>query len=328
MDLIINQIHPASMIAIAVMIGGLVIAYMKKWMMTYALIITNFIVFVLSFLFMIQTPSGSISWVVVDLGFRPAFLSVSQIPQLYTLFTSMFVHSGFLHIFGNMLVFFFIGMAFEQRVGWSKFLFIYLLTGLCGTLTHSVFNLGSTIPLVGASGAIFGIMGAFAFSYPRDEVVMPIPLGFIMVLRRIKVVYAVLIFAAIETVIVLVGTQSNTAHLAHLGGLVGGVIIAALILKREGQQTIQDSTGNIKIVQQNYNELNPPRYQLSNLEPLATTPELRSMLDRIKQETVPQVKDIWIDHLIEKASCPRCRHSLNHVNRKIWCEQCGFKTNY
>ena len=152
----ILALSPISIIAIIIMIGGLIAAYVKKWMMTYALIITNFIVFVLTLF------SGDT--IIQQLGFRPFFLSVEGIPYIYTLFTSMFVHSGFLHIFGNMLVFFFIGMAFEQRVGWSKFLIIYLLTGVLGSLTHSVLILGSPIPLVGASGAIFGIMGAFAYA--------------------------------------------------------------------------------------------------------------------------------------------------------------------
>ena len=327
MDIVISQIHPASIIAIAVMIGGLVVAYYKKWMITYALIITNFIVFVLSFIFIIQTPLGSISQLVVDLGFRPAFLSINQFPQLYTLFTSMFVHSGFLHIFGNMLVFFFIGMAFEQRVGWSKFLLIYLITGLCGTLTHSVFNLGSNIPLVGASGAIFGIMGAFAYSYPRDEVVMPIPLGFIMVFRRIKVMYAVLIFAAIETVIVLIGSQDNTAHLAHLGGLVGGVIIAAIVLKKNKQNPSNQKQYGQTVQPSFINNQSPP-YHFASLEKLAITPELQSMLNRIKQETVPQVRDIWTEHFIEKAMCPNCQHQLHHFNRKIYCKNCGFQSTF
>ncbi len=327
MDIIINQIHPASIIAIAVMIGGLITAYYKKWMITYALIITNFIVFVLSFLFVIQTPYGSISQLVVDLGFRPAYLSINQFPQLYTLFTSMFVHSGFLHIFGNMLVFFFIGMAFEQRIGWNKFLLIYLITGLCGTLTHTVFNLGSTIPLVGASGAIFGIMGAFAYAYPRDEVVMPIPLGFIMVFRRIKVMYAVLIFAALETFIVLIGSQDNTAHLAHLGGLVGGVIIAAILLKKDKQSPSSQQQHGQRIQPSYIRDQSPP-YHFATLEKLATTSELQSMLNRIKQETVPQVRDIWTEHFIEKAICPNCQHQLHHFNRKIYCEHCGFQTKY
>lgn len=315
----ILPLSPISLIAIAIMIGGIIVSYMKKWLMTYALIITNFIVFVISLIYQ-QT-------IIQQLGFRPIYLTPELFPQIYTLFTSMFVHSGFLHIFGNMLIFFFIGMAFEQRIGWSRFLIIYLITGVGGALTHSLLNFGSIIPLVGASGAIFGIMGAFAFSYPNDEVVMPIPLGFIMVFRRIRVVYAVLIFAAIETVIVLVGTQDNTAHFAHIGGLVAGVILAALLIKRDSSSpssyTSGQQTYTINVQQQ------PKRpYDFSNLSTLATTPQLQQRLQRVRDETVPQVQNAWIENFIEKVDCPVCHHKLKHFNRKIWCDNCDFSTTY
>lgn len=309
-----------SIIAIAVMIGGIVASYIKKWMMTYALIITNFIVFVITLLF--QTT------IINQLGFRPIYLTVELFPQMYTLFTSMFVHSGFLHIFGNMLIFFFIGMAFEQRIGWSRFLIIYLVTGVCGALSHSIFNLGSITPLVGASGAIFGIMGAFAFSYPNDEVVMPIPLGFIMVFRRIRVVYAVLIFAAIETVIVLVGTQSNTAHIAHIGGLVSGVVVAALLINRGTTSSSSSYSSRSQPYTINVTQQTRKPYDFSTLSTLATTPDLQQLLHKVKVETVPQVQDVWLEHFIEKASCPVCNHQLKHFNRKIWCDNCNYSTTY
>ena len=111
MDIVILPISLVSIIAICVIIGTLVIAYAKKLLITYALIFANFIVFVISAIF----PE-----VIYDLGFRPIYLSPEFIPQLYTLFTSMFIHGGFLHIIGNMMVFFFVGMAFEQRIGWKK----------------------------------------------------------------------------------------------------------------------------------------------------------------------------------------------------------------
>ena len=320
----ILPLNIVSVIAIAVMIGGILAAYVKKWMMTYALIITNFVVFIITLVF--QTT------IINELGFRPIYLTPELFPQIYTLFTSMFVHSGFLHIFGNMLVFFFIGMAFEQRIGWKNFIVIYLITGVGGALTHSIFNLGSLTPLVGASGAIFGIMGAFAYSYPNDEVVMPIPLGFIMVFRRIRVVYAVLIFAALETVIAwwesYTGSMSSTAHLAHIGGILTGVIIAALLLKRQtSRPSISYSSG-----QQPYTinvSQKPQRpYDFSKLSTLATTPNLQQLLNKVRVETVPQVQDVWIDHFIEKAHCPNCHQSLKHFNRKIWCDHCGYSMTY
>jgi membrane associated rhomboid family serine protease len=302
------------------MIGTLIFAYFKKWMMTYALIVANFVVFILSTVFTLQTVFGSVSVIIWDLGFRPVYLSVEYSPQLYTLFTSMFVHGGFAHIFGNMLIFFFIGLPFERRIGWKNFLIIYLLTGVCGTLTHSLLNLGSSTILIGASGAIFGIMGAFAFAYPRDEVVMPIGIG-IMFLTRIKVIYAVIFFAAVETFIVWLDVKDTTAHFAHLGGLIGGVILAALLIRRQKTDTEPGRTIY-------YDSHTPPKIDFSNLKKLATSPELKEELKSIEKETVPQVRDVWLEHFLDKTKCPKCGKSLNHFDKKIWCENCDFKTNY
>lgn len=301
------------------MVVAIVIAYVKKLMITYAIIIANLIIFFLSFIFEKE--------IIGDLGFRPAYLSAQYFPNIYTLFTSMFVHSGFFHIFGNMFVFFFMGMAFEQRIGAKKFLIIFLITGVCGALTHSLLNIGSYTVLVGASGAIFGIMGAFAYSYPRDEVVMPVPIG-IMFIMRIKVIYATIIFAAMETLIVwgesLGGVMDNTAHFAHLGGLVSGAILAALIIKtradKENPQGTMQYNSNIKQKSKKFNFV--------NLEELTETKEQKEMLKRIESETVPQVREIWLEHFLEKAKCPKCKKPLNSFEGKIWCEGCDFKTDY
>ena len=130
MDIVVLEIDLVSVLAIGIMIGSLVVAYVKKWMMTYALMVANFAVFVLSIIFYKQTFLGGVSVIIWDLGFRPIYLSIEYSPQIYTLFTSMFVHGGFAHIIGNMIIFFFLGMAFEQRIGAKKFLIIYLITGV------------------------------------------------------------------------------------------------------------------------------------------------------------------------------------------------------
>ena len=324
MNIIIQPIDIISLISIIIMIGTLLIAYLKKWMMTYALIIANFIVFILTLVFTINISNfGNVSIIILELSFRPEYLSFENLPQLYTLFTSMFVHADFLHIIGNMFVFFFIGMAFEQKVGWKKFIIIYLLSGICGTITYSLLNLNSSIPLIGASGAIFGIMGAFAFSYPRDEVVMPIPVGFFMILRRIKVIYAVLIFAAIETIIVLIGYQDNTAHFAHLGGLIGGVVLSALLIKRK-KSDLLDSNDIYFDPELKQNFI---KYDISKLREFASNENLNKILDRIEAETLPQVKQLWIDHFFEKIKCPKCNNKLKHNKKLILCENCGYKSN-
>jgi len=325
-----------SIIAIIVMIGGIVIALYKKLLLTYALIITNFLVFIITLVFRSEVIFGTIlngNLISTGLGFRPIYLTPDFLPQLYTLFTSMFVHSDFLHIIGNMLIFYFIGFQFEQRVGWKNFLIIYLMAGIVGSLTHSflVFatftSVGDLyIPLVGASGAIFGIMGAFAFAYPQDRIVMPIPIGFFMIIRRVKVIFAVLLFAGIETVIVLIGSQSNTAHFAHFGGLIGGVVFSAILIKRKFKS--DDTTRNPEVITPLQFEAKQRAIDYATLTSLATTPELKQILERVRQESVPQVRDIWLDHFLEKTHCPKCQSHLKHFNGKIWCDNCGYKTQY
>jgi membrane associated rhomboid family serine protease len=324
MALNVYLVEPVSIVAFCIMVASLIIAYYKKWMMTYALIVSNIVIFIITFATQTNFNNIGSSHIIQNLAFRPAYLSVENSPQLYTLFSSMFVHGGALHIFGNMIVLFFVGMAFEDRIGPKKFIIIYILSGFCGTVAHSFMNLGSYTALIGASGAIFGIMGAFAVSYPRDEVVMPIPLGFFMILRRIKVIYAVLIFAVLETVIVFFGVQDNTAHFAHIGGLIGGFVLAAVLLRGRRTHTKEGKT----IYYDSPIPQRPDSIDFSKLEELADTPELKEMLKKIKNESVPQVRDIWIEHFFEKAHCPKCSSKLNHFNRNVSCKNCGFKSKY
>jgi len=317
------------------MIGALVFAYFKKIMMVYALIVSNIIIFIITTIFQYEIIYGFSAGIhCAGLSFRSIYLTIEYSPQMYTIFTSMFIHGGFAHIIGNMFVFLFIGTALEERIGSKKFIIIYLLSGICGALAHSFTDLGSSIPLLGASGAIFGIMGALVFAYPHDRIFMPLPfLGFLAIhLQRasggIKVIWAVLIWGGIETIITLwesnLGMQSETAHFAHLGGLIGGFILAAILLKgrkthsKEGKTLYYDSFAP----QKNY------KIDFSKLEKLAVTPELGEMLTRIKNETVPQVRDIWLEHFFEKTHCPKCTSKINHFDRKIWCEKCDFKDSY
>ncbi|MCU0850569.1 MAG: rhomboid family intramembrane serine protease [Candidatus Thermoplasmatota archaeon] len=316
MDLVFLQPSLISLVAIAIMIGTLIIAFLKKITLTYSIIIANFFVFLLSLFFR--------SEIINELGFRPIYLSLEMFPNIYTLFTSMFVHSDFVHILGNMFVFFFMGVAFEQRIGPKKFILIYLITGVCGALTHSFLNIGSVIPLVGASGAIFGILGAFAYAYPRDEIMMPVPIG-IMFIMRIKVIYATILFAAFETIIVFFSIQDSTAHFAHLGGLASGVILAALLLRHRAER--QSQTPSIQPLE--YMQIKKDdSINFSHLTKLVKTADEKKILQRIEKEDVLQVRDMWLEHFLEKVTCPVCNKPLQHLDRKIWCNDNHFQTDY
>jgi len=316
MDVVFLQPSLISLVAIAIMIGTLVVAYLKKITLTYSIIIANFFVFLISLFFRTQ--------IITELGFRPIYLSLEMFPNVYTLFTSMFVHSDFLHILGNMFVFFFMGIAFEQRIGSKKFLLIYLITGVCGALTHSLLNIDSAIPLIGASGAIFGILGAFAYAYPRDEIVMPVPIG-IMFIMRIKVIYATILFAVFETVIVMFSVEDSTAHFAHLGGLASGVILAAILLRNRAEKQTQTTS----IRPTDYMQIKKDdTINFSHLTKLVKTAEEKKILQRIEKEDVLQVRNMWLEHFLEKVTCPVCNKPLNHLDRKIWCEQNHFQTEF
>jgi hypothetical protein len=135
----------------------------------------------------------------------------------------------------------------------------------------------------------------------------------------------VLLFAAIETFLIWISFNDQTAHLAHLGGLAGGAILAAILIRRK---KVGSTAKAETIYYDSYAQQQPRDIDFSSLKKLATTPELRDMLKKIENETVPQVRDIWLEHFFEKAVCPRCGKNLNHFNQKVWCDSCGFKSKY
>ena len=312
--MVIFPLSILSWLAIIIILVSLGVAWWRKIPISYAIIISNFLVFAIT----LFSPV-----VIEQLGFQPRFLTPEFLPQIYTLFTSMFIHANILHILGNMLVFFFMGIAFEDRIGRGKFLLIYLVTGVIGALTFVVLPLGSpvvpTTLLIGASGAIFGIMGGFAYAYPWDEIVMPVPIG-IMIIMRIKVLYATIIFAAFETLLVALSPGDGTAHAAHFGGLISGIILAAIL--------VHGSTEHLKkpVSRNPYGEREEPSaVNIGALQPLAKTSELQSMLTKISKEDVPQVRDLWLDHFFEKARCPVCGKPLQHQDRRVWCYEGHFQ---
>jgi membrane associated rhomboid family serine protease len=133
------------------------------------------------------------------------------------LFTHMFMHGSTFHIMFNMLALYFIGPAVEAFWGSKKFLFYYLFCGVGAMLTHIV--LGTNAPVVGASGAIYGVLAAFAYLFPNTQMMLlfpPIP---------IKAKYLVLILVGIDLFSGMSGSNTGIAHFAHIGGAVFGILL-------------------------------------------------------------------------------------------------------
>ena len=143
-----------------------------------------------------------------------------------TVFTSMFMHAGWLHLLGNMLYLWIFGDNVEDNFGHIKFLIFYLLCGVAATFAQLVFSVGSNVPNLGASGAIAGVLGAYILMFPKGQVrvlmgrgVIPMPalvvIGMWIVLQFISGVGSI-------------AQTSGVAYMAHIGGFLAGVVLTFL----------------------------------------------------------------------------------------------------
>ena len=153
-----------------------------------------------------------------------------------TILTSMFMHAGWVHILGNMLFFWAFGPEIEDVMGPLRFAIFYLLGGLAATAAQVAVDPASTIPNLGASGAIAAVMGAFLITYPRDRIRTVVVFGFF---ARITLVPAILLVGMwfltqlISEVGALAQVQTGgVAYMAHLGGFVFGALTARLFESR------------------------------------------------------------------------------------------------
>lgn len=161
----------------------------------------------------------------------PAFLSGHATFQMafLPLFTSMFLHSGLLHIAGNMLFLWIFGDNVEDFFGHLPYLFFYTVCGIGAGLIHSLFNFYSRVPALGASGAISGVMGAYILLYPRSRVltlvfIFLLPIPAVFVLGEWFIVQFLSGMNALGS-----GASGGVAWMAHIGGFLLGILITAMM---------------------------------------------------------------------------------------------------
>ncbi len=197
-------------------------------------------------------------------------------------FTGIYLHSlNPMHIFFNLLFLFLIGIPFEQRVGSFKLTVLFLISGILANIGYSMFLhfMGIESYLIGASGAIFGLMGAFLVLYPEDEITMF--LGPIL-MPRVKVKYAVLAFMAVEFAASFLWVNDNVAHGAHVIGAVSGAVLAYFMR-------------DTRIKGSDRKDVN---YSL--LENMADTDDLRYIYSKIRGEQDEVIRDSWILEFFRK----------------------------
>jgi len=171
----------------------------------------------------------------VVFGERTLSPELSWIPAEMTLLTSMFMHGGWMHLIGNMLYLWILGDNVEDCMGHVRFLIFYLVCGLAAVGTHMLIDTGSTVPLVGASGAISGVMGAYLLLHPTARINVLI---WILIFVRIVPVPAGIALAAwigLQFVNAAAdpGTGGGVAFWAHIGGAAAGMILVPFFKRKD-----------------------------------------------------------------------------------------------
>jgi membrane associated rhomboid family serine protease len=159
-------------------------------------------------------------WGVVPAHLRPV-----------TLLTSLFIHGGWSHIIGNMLFLWAFGKSLEDALGHTKFLSFYLIGGVAAGLTHVAFNSNTTLPTVGASGAIASVMGAYLVKFPRAKIHTLVFLFFFVTMADIPAAFILLywfvtqLFSEYGSITQTQVINGGVAYAAHIGGFVTGMIL-------------------------------------------------------------------------------------------------------
>jgi len=181
------------------------------------------------FLFELSMPSYALNRFILHYGIVPDRFTYPSV------ITSMFIHGGFLHIAGNMWFLWVFGRGVEDLVGHGRFLFLYFACGIAAALLHVAVNANSTVPTVGASGAIAGVMGAYLIKFPRAHVVTLVFIFIFITTVDIPAFFLLLYWFAIQFVsgIGSVGysqvSNGDVAWFAHVGGFIAGMLLVMLM---------------------------------------------------------------------------------------------------
>ena len=290
---------------LVLVVGFLVLNYCRQnqFMVSQSLVFINFSIFATWWILVFIKPSMAVD-ALLNLGFKPLYLQSLNF-ELLTLFSSMFMHGSPMHLLMNMLILIFLGVPFEDRIGSKSFLRIYVISGLLGSLLTgiiSVWNEANDLETIhiGASGAVFGIMGAFVLLYPRLEI--PMLLGPIF-MQRVPVLLSTIVFVGMETLYVGLGTDDGIGHGTHMASFVGGVFLAPYYASKakESKEVID--------------------FDLSLLSKINEKTGMGDHeLKMIKDSDEPELVEAWVDEFWKIQKCPNCD---GNISPKGKCSSCN-----
>lgn len=194
------------------------------------------VVCALVFLWQTSLVGGARQYAVYAFGAIPAVISgeahlpaeLERVPAWMTAFTSMFLHGGWMHVIGNMLYLWIFGNNVEDAMGPVRFTVFYAVCGLFALLAHTVPDPASTVPVIGASGAVSGVLGAYLLLYPHARVLVLIPLGIFLHTMRIRAGWVLsgwFLLQLVNSAVASGGGGGGVAWGAHVGGFIAGAVL-------------------------------------------------------------------------------------------------------
>ena len=279
--------------------------------------------------FVVQIITLVIAWfggpyysLVYGISMLPTIPAIQAEPgEWHRYITSAWIHSegDFVHVLGNVMVITLVGVPLEQRLGSRRFMSVYLIGAIGGSLAWVFFNQDSIIPALGASGAAFGLLGAYLACWPNDEIEFPL-----ILIRRWPVSLIALLYFGIEIIraFAVYGMEqvSDVAHMAHFGGFVFCYISARTIAKGgptpldvsdggPSQQSIEGAKRSAKLMKLGSLDENP--WTSNNVE---MSLKARRTMDKLKDAgDEVETREAWLEKLTQQVSCPFCSEPINMV---------------
>ena len=256
--------------------------------------------------------------------------------ELHRMLTATWLHADYFHILSNVIVIALVGIPLELRLGNKRFILLYLIGGLGGSISWVLFNSGDSTPALGASGAAFGILGAYLACWPKDEIEFP----FILI-RKWPISMIALIYFALEIVrafsVYGLGESSNVGHVAHFGGFLICYFVARPIA-RNGPTPLDiidsgPSQGGIQsaLQQQKRDSMKPLDIDPWTKNDQNINPKIHNVLEKLRTAGDEiETREAWMEKLVTIVNCPVCddelivRNVSNGPNVQCHKETCNF----
>lgn len=262
-------------------------------------------------------------WLWEDLWMRPT--EAKEPSGWITFISAGFLHSQFdaTHVLGNIMVIALVGIPLEQRLGRNRFFAVYFIGLIGGSIAWFLFNIESSRPALGASGAAFGLFGAYLAGWPKDEI--PFPL---ILIRKWPVFYLALIYFGLEVFRAYstygLERPSDVGHMAHLGGFILAYVTLPLIAKG-GPVPLGVEDGGPSSSSEVINRLRSIKKQMKDLKsvedpwtaqdyelPKNVRESVKSLMDSSDE---PETRQAWMEHIADLANCPNCSSPLGVIER-------------